>query len=273
MSLLEETKEIIGIFGIIPKRLEGQNFLVDAAIFPTLAAYASLSSNDVVLDVGAGFGFLTRFLAGTCRLVFAVEKDPNVTRVLGEKLTGVTNVKIIEGDVLSVDMPHFDKVVSAPPYQISSSLMTWLFAHQFDCAVLVLQTEFAKKLVAKAGTEDYSWLTVYAYTFGMSELFDDISRHAFYPEPEVDSVVVRFTRQANPRFSLSNPGLFVQMLKQVFSERNKKLSNAILPFAENVLKLSTEDARKRISNLSFYDQRVRALEPEAFGELAHVLLD
>jgi 16S rRNA (adenine1518-N6/adenine1519-N6)-dimethyltransferase len=273
MSLLEETRQILRTYSIIPNKLLGQNFIVDESVFQRLVNYAALTSNDVVLDVGAGFGFLTSFLAVKCRVVFAVEKDHSVASVLNERLSGSANVTIIKGDVLTTDLPPFDKVVSAPPYQISSALLMWLFDRHFDCAVMILQAEFAKRLVANVGTEDYSWLTVYAYSQGTVELLDDVPRSTFYPQPEVGSIVVRLTPHAKSEFNFDNLRLFVQMLKHVFSERNKKLSNAVLPFAKNVLRLSTDDARLRLRKLPFYEERVRTLKPEAFGEVAHVLID
>jgi 16S rRNA (adenine1518-N6/adenine1519-N6)-dimethyltransferase len=273
MSLLEETKQILWTYGIIPKRLLGQTFVVDVSVFQRLVGYASLTANDVVLDVGAGFGFLTSLLAAKSRLVFAVEKDPSVAFVLGERLANVANVNIIKGDVLTTNLAPFDKLVSAPPYQISSPLLIWLFERRFECAVLILQEEFANRLVAKVGTEDYSWLTVYTCSRGTVELLDDVPRNMFHPEPEVDSKIVRLTPCAQSTFNFNNARLFVQMLKCVFSERNKKLSNAALPFAKNVLRLSTEDTKSRLKKLPFCEERVRTLSPETFGEIAHVLID
>ena len=157
---VSETKRLLRMFRIVPNRLLGQNFMVDASIFPKLSDYASLGKADVVLDAGAGFGFLTRFLANKCKRVLAVEKDPQVAMVLREQLKGLDNVTVIEGDVLKAEIPSFSKVVSIPPYQISSRLLLWLFDRSFDCAVLVMQKEFAERLMATVGSEDYSWLTV-----------------------------------------------------------------------------------------------------------------
>jgi 16S rRNA (adenine1518-N6/adenine1519-N6)-dimethyltransferase len=151
---VSETKQLLRTFRIVPNRLLGQNFMVDSSIFPKLSDYASLNKADVVLDAGAGFGFLTRFLANKCKSVMAVEKDPRVAEVLREQLKGLANVTAIEGDVLKVAVPSFSKVVSIPPYQISSRLIMWLFDRNFECAVLVLQKEFAGRLVASMGSED-----------------------------------------------------------------------------------------------------------------------
>jgi len=273
MSLLEKTRQLLWTYKIRPNRLLGQNFLVDETIFPKLAEYASIDQTDTVLDVGAGFGFLTSFMAASCARVVAVEKDALVTSALHKQVRESLNIRVIEGDVLSVDLPVFDKVVSAPPYQISSALLNWLFLRPFKCAVLILQEEFASRITAPIGTEDYSWMTVYAYYHANVELLDAVPRQKFYPSPEIDSIIVRLTPRSKPAFPLIDARMFKQMLKSVFAERNKKLINAAMPFAKNVLRLTSEDAKLRLVKLPFFEERVRTLAPEAFGEVARVLID
>ena len=95
---LEETKQLLRTYRIFPTKFLGQNFMVESALFPKLCTYAALDYSDVVLDAGAGFGFLTRFLAGKCKAVVAVEKDLQVVKVLREQLKGLGNVTLIEGD-------------------------------------------------------------------------------------------------------------------------------------------------------------------------------
>jgi 16S rRNA (adenine1518-N6/adenine1519-N6)-dimethyltransferase len=269
---LSETKYLLRRHRIFPNRLLGQNFMVEASVFQKLSSYASLSNADVVLDVGAGFGFLTRFLANKCKSVLAVEKDPRIAEVLHEQLRGICNVSIIEGDVLKAPVPDFNKVVSIPPYQVSSRLLMWLFDRSFDCAVLVFQKEFAKRLVASVGTEDYSWLTVFAYYAAQVELLAAVPRWMFFPQPEVDSVIVRLTKREAAPFEVKDAVLFRQMLRFLFTERNKKLGNAVAPFIKNTLKIPAEEAKKLVSGLPFRDKRVRVLAPEDFGALANALI-
>ena len=135
----EEAKRLLRRFRIVPNRLLGQNFMVEPTLFERLSEYASVGKADVVLDAGAGFGFLTRFLAGKCRSVIAVEKDPIVAEVLREQLNGLANVVVIEGDMLNAELPEFNKLIAIPPYYLSTRLVTWLLECEIDSAVLVLQ--------------------------------------------------------------------------------------------------------------------------------------
>ena len=268
---VSETKRLLRKFRIVPNRLLGQNFMVEPSIFPKLVDYASLGKADVVLDAGAGFGFLTRFLANRCESVLAVEKDSRVATVLREQLRGLANVTVIEGDVLKASVPSFSKGVSIPPYQISSRLLLWLFDRGFDCAVLVLQKEFAGRLVAAVGSEDYGWLTVATFYSTEVNLLDSAPKHMFYPQPEVDSVIVRLTPWTTAPFEVKNETFFRQMVRWFFTQRNKKLSNALVPLIKSTLKVTKEDAEKMARTIPFREKRVRKLPPEAFGELANAL--
>ncbi len=269
---VSETKRLLRTFRIVPNRLLGQNFMVDASIFPKLSDFASLGKADVVLDAGAGFGFLTRFLANKCKRVLAVEKDPQVAMVLREQLKGLDNVTVIEGDVLKAEIPSFSKVVSIPPYQISSRLLLWLFDRSFDCAVLVMQKEFAERLMAAVGSEDYGWLKVTTCYRMELELLDAVPNFMFYPMPEVASVIVRLTPWKTLPFEVKDEAFFRRMVRWLFTQRNKKLSNALVPFIKSTFKATKGEAEKTASTFSFREKRVRELPPEAFGELANALI-
>jgi 16S rRNA (adenine1518-N6/adenine1519-N6)-dimethyltransferase len=268
---VSETKRLLREHRIVPNKLLGQNFLVEPSIFLKLSDYASLGKMDVVLDAGAGFGFLTRFLAGKCRMVVAVEKDPRVAAVMREQLKGLANVTVIEGDVLKAAVPDFSKVISVPPYYLSSRLVMWLFSRSFGCAVLVLQKEFADRLVAAVGTDAYGWLTVVTCHSEVVELLDAVPKSMFYPPPEVDSVIVRLKPWKAAPFEVKDEVFFRRMVRWLFTQRNKKLGNAVMPFVKSTFKVGKEDAEKLVGALSFGEKRVRELPPEAFGELANAL--
>jgi len=247
--------------------------MVEPSVFQCMANHASLSRNDVVLDIGAGLGFLTCFLADKCKCVLAVESDSRLVSVLHEELRDLSNVKLIEGNVLKVQIPQFNKVVSAPPYYISSSLLLWLFNKNFECAVLIFQEEFADRLAASVGTEGYGWLTVVAYYHLEVELLDKVPKSMFYPQPEVDSIIVRLKPKKPPPFLLKDKALFKQLVQALFTQRNRKVRNAVLPFLKSKHVMTVEKAVELADSLPFHGKRVRELAPEDFGALANALTE
>jgi 16S rRNA (adenine1518-N6/adenine1519-N6)-dimethyltransferase len=247
--------------------------MVEPSFFQSLCDYASLNKSDVTLDIGAGLGFLTRFLAERCKRVLAVEADKKLAGVLREQLEGLSNVEVIQGNVLKTDVPEFNKVVSIPPYQISSRLILWLFNRSFDCAVLIFQKEFANHLVASVGSEDYGWLTILCYHYAECELLDEVSKDMFLPQPEVDSIIVRLTKKRQLSFSLKDEQLFTRLVPSLFTQRNRKVRNAVLPFLKGILAKTAEEAAGIVEALPFRDKRVRELMPEDFGALANALAE
>jgi len=273
MSLLERTKFLLRKYRIFPNKLLGQNFMVEPSILQSMVNYASLEQDDVALDIGAGLGFLTRFLSNKCKRVLAVESDAKLVKILREQLKDLLNVKIIEGDVLKACIPQFNEVVSIPPYNISSRLLLWLFTKNFECAVLVFQKEFADRLVASVGSEDYGWLTVFTYYHVEVELLDNVPKWMFYPQPEVDSIVIRLKLRKMPPFKLKNKVLFKPLVQSLFTRRNRKVRNAVLPFLKGMPAIVADNAVELVEAFPFCGKRVRELAPEDFGALANVLFD
>lgn len=246
--------------------------MIESSIFNCMADYASLSRDDVVLDVGAGLGFLTRFLADRCTRVLAVESDSRLVKTLRDQLKDLSNVEIIKGNVLKISALHFDKVVSIPPYHISSPLLLWLFDKSFDRGVLILQKEFANRLTASVGSENYGWLTVVTYYHAEVELLNDVPKWMFYPQPEVDSMIVRLKPKKPPPFNLKNKALFKQLVQALFTRRNRKVRNAVMHFLKRTQATATKNMVEIAKSLPFQDKRVRKLAPEDFGALANALV-
>ena len=255
----------------LPKKTFGQNFIVEPFVFDRMISHASLTKNDTVLDIGAGLGFLTRLMAEKSKEVIAVEADQRLTFILSEQLSQFPNVKIIQGDVLRVPVPEFNKIVSTPPYNISSRLLLWILNRRFDCAVLILQKEFANRLVASVGNEDYGWLSVLTYHRAEVELLDEVPKSVFYPPPKVDSVITRLVPRTTPFDIQMNGADFKTFVQMLFTQRNKKIRNAVLPYLRSVRGVPKEDANVIAEKLPFLEKRVQELAPEDFGVLANAL--
>ena len=267
-NLLKMAKHLLRLYGVSPKKRLGQNFAVNSDMLQRLVSHASLTEDDTVLEVGPGFGFLTQFISSKCKKVIAVEVDPQLASFL-RKQHNMKNVELIEGDILKVSLPLFNKVVSAPPYSISSPLIFRLLEQTFESAVLILQKEFAERLAAKVGTKDYGRLTVNVYYRADVELLDVVPRTMFYPPPDVDSQMIRLTPRAPP-FHVDDEKTFLELVRTLFTQRNKKVRNGLISFLHQH-NVTGKEAVNLADSTIYSKKRVRELAPEDFGVLANEL--
>ena len=271
LSLLDETKRILRVYRIAPRKRLGQNFLVDDSTLRRMVSYASLSKEDIVLEIGAGLGFLTQQLAEKAKQVIAVEIDPRLVELLENRLSSYGNVSVLQGDILKLVVPCFDKVVSTPPYSISSPLLFWLLEKGFGQGVLTFQEEFARRLAAPVASEDYGRLTVTTYYRAEVELLDFVPRESFWPPPKVDSMIVRL-RPREPPFFVEDEEVFLEIVRAIFTQRNKKLRNAIMPFFSKY-RMPKRRSREISDALPFHNRRPRELSPEQIGEVSNEIFE
>lgn len=274
--MLERTLELLHRNRIRLLKQAGQHQVIDMALLERMVNYADLSSNDVVLEIGAGIGNLTSLLAQRAKKVIAVERDRRFARILRESVGHYKNVEIIMGDILKLRIPSFDKVVANLPYGISSEITFKLLEQGFKLAVMMYQREFARRLVAHPGSDGYGRLTVMVYYRAEVELLEEVQPSAFFPQPKVFSAVVRL-RPRRPPFRVANEKLFSDMVRALFQHRRQKVRNAIYHSFHEVfgdLALRKSERRRLIEKIfprDLLDQRVIELTPEKIGEIVNCL--
>lgn len=270
MDFYLKARHLMREYRISPKKRLGQNFMIDEYFLQRMISHAAIEPSDIVLEIGAGFGFLTRQLAPKAKKVIAIEADARLIGVLQRELSDFGNIEIVEGDILKVTLPRFNKVVSNPPFSISSPLLFHLFNKSFECAILTFQCEFGNRLKAPVNSKDYSRLTVSTYYRAEVKLLELVPKESFYPIPKVDSIIVELKPRHLPPFWLRDEDFFNEVVRTLFTQRNKKVRNAILPL---LLKCRLEESKvmRQIECLSLQNKRVRELTPEDFGTLANEL--
>ena len=265
--LLDETKSLFRMHDIHPRKSLGQNFCVDKKLLDRMIEYADLNKNDVVLEVGSGFGFLTCLLSDAAKHVIAVELDPKLPKILKNRLKDRENVEIIQGNILEVELPRFDKVIANPPYSISSPLIEYLLGKNFDLAVVTLQKEFAQRLTAQTGTADYGYLTVMITYKADVEVLELLPSETFYPPPIVESAVIRF-RLRSPKFTVRDEAFFFKLAKHLFTQRNRRAGNPLESFLQKIGRMDRTEARRIAKILPLAEKRVCDMLPEDFGALS-----
>jgi 16S rRNA (adenine1518-N6/adenine1519-N6)-dimethyltransferase len=230
-------KSLLLRLGLKPKKALGQHFLLHPHQARRIVAALNLTGEDTVLEIGAGLGALTTFLAPAAHRVIALERDPDLAGFLQEDLLASTpGVQVVCQDILEFDFQLASREAGRPlavvgnlPYQITSPLLFRLIEvlPAIAQAVLMMQQEVGARLLAKPGTKDYGILSVLGqYYFQITRLFS-LSPGNFFPPPQVDSVVVRLLPQA-PAVPARDPALLHQMVKTAFGHRRKTLHNTLV---------------------------------------------
>ena len=211
------------------RRRLGQHFLIDEKILDRMVRYGEVTRDDVVLDVGAGRGELTARLAERAGKVIAVELDRELAEEAKRRLKDYDNVELLVGDVLKLKPTGFNKVVSNPPYNISTRLLEWLIEEDAERMVLTLQREFASKLVAKPGSTKYLYISFLSNLFYESSVVEFIPRNLFRPMPKVDSAIVLMRRREGVRKLDEDVKRFVKFL---FTRRRQMLRRVLRDLAK-----------------------------------------
>lgn len=190
---------------------------------------ANIGPGDTVLEIGPGIGVLTFKLAELAEQVIAIELEPALAGYLEReaKSRGVTNIEIIRGDALAVELPSFTKVVSNLPYNISSPLLFRLLEQDFEDGVLMFQKEFAERLLAEPGTKRRGALTLNAGYHAEFTGLIDVPAHEFHPVPQVDSIVVGLKKRPFPH-EIVDIEMYLRLITIVFQHRRRTLRNGIL---------------------------------------------
>ena len=273
---MDQTLALLRRHGIRLSKRAGQHQVIDPTVLEQMVDYAELSRDDVVLEVGAGIGNLTLLLAARAGKVIAVERDRRLMRVLGERLRVHSNVKLLCGDALQIELPKFNKVVANLPYGISSDITFRLLKHKFELAILMYQREFAERLVAKPGSDDYGRLTVNAYYRASLELLREVPPEAFFPQPKVTSAIVRL-KPREPPFDVADESMFFNVVRALFQHRRQRVRNALYRSFGEVfpgVKVSKVERRATIDQKlpkALAETPVMDLAPDKFGVIANLL--
>ena len=252
------------------KKSLGQHFLVDENLLRVIGRLAELGPNDVVLEVGAGLGVLTDYLAEHAGSVHAVELDRSLQPRLREALAGRDNVDLHFGDALRIDLgglePQPTKLVSNLPYNIATPLVIESLDGLPGLVLwtVMVQREVADRFFALPGTKAYGSVSVLVQLAAERTGFHPVSRTVFRPEPNVDSALVAFRRK-------QLPGAYArvkQVVSGAFAHRRKRLPNSL----ELAGVATREQAAAALESIG-REAGVRAeeLAPEEFVALAEAL--
>lgn len=251
---------VLRAFDLRPRKRFGQHFLVSRRVLDRLLDATAPSPTDRILEVGAGLGTLTAALAASGASVVAVEVDARLIPILRLMTDGNPNVRIVQGDVMSMDLPDLMgegesrpdgvktssksglgspspirpragslKIAANLPYGIASLLLIRALESlpALERAVVTIQSEVAERILAEPGSKTYGALSVAVQYRADAARVMRIPPGAFYPPPEVTSTVVRLTVLPRPRVAVADEALFFAVVRAAFGQRRKVLRNAL----------------------------------------------
>ena len=273
-------KEILNQYGIKPNKKLGQSFVIDVNVINRITDAANISQDDIVVEIGAGIGVLTENIARKAKKVIAVEIDRNLVEVLKDKLGRYDNVEVHSGDILKFDFNCISgihnskiKVIGNVPYNISSPLIFRLISFRpvISVFILMLQKEIVQRLASVPDNKIYGVPSVVLQMFASVEKIFDVPSTCFYPQPKVESSMVKGVFRKKSLVPLQDEIFFTGLVKAAFAQRRKMLINNL---KNSKLLVDIEEAKiKEVLSSAGIDgkRRGETLSVEEFGKLSNLL--
>lgn len=255
LSNIGTIKDILGRHGFTFSKSLGQNFLINPSVCPKMAEQSGAKKGVGVIEVGPGIGVLTCQLAERADRVVAIELDKRLLPVLDETLAEYDNIKIINDDILKIDLKKLietelsgmDVVVCANlPYYITSPVIMKLLEDRLpiNALTVMVQKEAAQRICAEVGSRQSGAVTVAVNYYAKPQILFGVSAGSFMPAPKVDSAVIRLDILKEPCVQVEDEELFFKVVKAAFSQRRKTLPNS-LSAGLQISKLTVTNALNR----------------------------
>lgn len=277
----QNTIEILQKYQFSFQKKFGQNFLIDTHVLDKIIRAAEITKEDMVLEIGPGIGTMTQYLAEASGKVIAVEIDRNLIPILSETLSMYDNVRIINEDVLKLDIRKLAeeenqgrpiKVVANLPYYITTPIIMGLFEGQVpvESITVMVQKEVADRMQTGPGSKDYGALSLAVQYYAKPYIVANVPPNCFMPRPKVGSAVIRLTRHDTPPVQVKDEGLMFEIIRASFNQRRKTLANGLnnssrLSYPKEVIAEAVEKLGKGLSI------RGEALTLEEFARLSDIL--
>ncbi|WP_055078369.1 16S rRNA (adenine(1518)-N(6)/adenine(1519)-N(6))-dimethyltransferase RsmA [Lagierella massiliensis] len=247
--------EILKKFNFSFSKSLGQNFLIDGNIVKNIVEKSGITDEDIVLEIGPGFGTLTEELALNAKKVIAIEKDNRLMEVLDYTLQNYDNVKIINEDFLKIDLEKIFieeaqgqklKVVANLPYYITTPILERIIENKnyFSTVSVMVQEEVARRVVASPNNKDYGSLTLYLEYNCEKEILMKVPRTVFMPSPKVDSAIL-YLKLVHRDLDVDEDYLF-KFIRSGFTKRRKNIMNSL---SKGFVNISKEELKEIFSSL------------------------
>lgn len=277
----KNTIEIINKYNFVFQKKYGQNFLIDKHVLEKIVRTAEITKDDFVIEIGPGIGTLTQYLCESAREVVAIEIDKMLIPILNDTLSAYDNVKVINEDILKVDLASIVKeynnnqaikIVANLPYYITTPIIMDLFERHIPLKsiTIMIQKEVAERIQAQPGSKEYGALSLAVQYYAKPYLAANVPPNCFMPRPKVGSAVINLTPYEKPPYQVKDENLLFLLIRASFNQRRKTLVNGIYNFEG--LSFSKEIIIEALKDQGLdKDIRGEALSLEQFISLANYL--
>ena len=269
-EMIEKLKENNFYF----KKKFGQNFIIDSNIINKIVDNSGIDNNTMVIEIGPGAGSLTYKLVSLAKYVLCYEIDKDIEEVLIDNLKDFNNYNIIFDDFLKRDIKEdlkkysYDKlmIIANLPYYITTPIIIKIIEDNIDVdkMIFMVQKEVGDRFKAKEGSKEYNSLSIFLnYYFDVKKIAD-VSRNVFIPVPNVDSIVVEFSRKEKKQF-VQNLDLFFKIVRDSFKQKRKTLKNNLKGYNLDII--------DRVLHIYGYklSDRAEKIPAKVFVEIANKL--
>ena len=275
----QNTIEVLQKYNFSFQKKFGQNFLIDTHVLDKIIQSANITKDDMVLEIGPGIGTMTQYLAQAAGKVIAVEIDKNLIPILEDTLSGYDNVRVINEDVLKLDLKKLAdeenngkpvKVVANLPYYITTPIIMGLFENEVpvESITVMVQKEVADRMQTGPGNKDYGALSLAVQYYADPYIVANVPPNCFMPRPKVGSAVIQLVRYEEPPVQVENEKLMFRLIRASFNQRRKTLVNGLKNSQE--LDFSKEEIEKAMAETGIpANVRGEALTLKEFADLAN----
>ncbi|NQU95425.1 MAG: ribosomal RNA small subunit methyltransferase A [Candidatus Omnitrophica bacterium] len=229
-----ELKTLWGKHDFRPIKRLGQNFLIDKNIKEKILNNIELESDDIVIEIGAGFAEITLDLAGRAKKVFAFEKDKKIVAILKGAFSLPSNITLLQEDFLDADIKKIapcGKIVvyGNIPYFVTSPIIEKLIKNisLIKDIYLLMQREVADRIMAVPGSREIGRLSLYVQYYTEPKCVFKVGKDAFYPAPKVESTLLRLAPLPNRRVRVKDESVLFEIIKKAYSQRRKTILNSL----------------------------------------------
>ena len=257
-----------------PKKHLGQNFLIDENISRKIITTSEITSKDIILEIGPGLGALTESIVKKVKKIYAIEIDPKLSKYLSEKFSVYNNIEIINDDILKINLPKHDKIISNIPYTITGPILEKAFFKQNPpSGILTIEKSIGKRIFLSENYKEFSRISVSLNAFMKPIIKYNIPRNSFYPVPKIDLLLIKIIPNENLHpFLLDgySTTFFLKFVAGIMPYKNKDIANALSYYfkATDQIHYSKEKILQILKNNNYENKKLFKYKIKEIVELS-----